>query len=60
MKADDGVRTRDLRLGKPTLYQLSYIRVRRDSTVPGVRLQGALAVTDLAPAADLVPDTVRP
>ena len=24
--ADDGVRTRDLRLGKPTLYQLSYIR----------------------------------
>jgi hypothetical protein len=27
MKADDGSRTRDLRLGKPTLYQLSYVRV---------------------------------
>ena len=26
VKADDGVRTRDLRLGKPTLYQLSYVR----------------------------------
>jgi hypothetical protein len=26
MKADDGSRTRDLRLGKPTLYQLSYVR----------------------------------
>ncbi len=25
-KADDGPRTRDLRLGKPTLYQLSYVR----------------------------------
>ena len=27
VKADDGSRTRDLRLGKPTLYQLSYVRV---------------------------------
>ena len=26
VKADDGSRTRDLRLGKPTLYQLSYVR----------------------------------
>ena len=26
-KADDGSRTRDLRLGKPTLYQLSYVRL---------------------------------
>src|SRR3954469_8994532 len=26
-EADDGLRTRDLRLGKPTLYQLSYVRV---------------------------------
>src|SRR3954451_1464308 len=26
-EADDGPRTRDLRLGKPTLYQLSYVRV---------------------------------
>jgi hypothetical protein len=25
-RADDGARTRDLRLGKPTLYQLSYVR----------------------------------
>ena len=28
-EAGDGARTRDLRLGKPTLYQLSYSRVRR-------------------------------
>src|ERR1035438_3773609 len=28
-KADDGARTRDLRLGKPTLYQLSYVRAGR-------------------------------
>jgi hypothetical protein len=28
-QADDGARTRDLRLGKPTLYQLSYVRARR-------------------------------
>ena len=28
-EADDGPRTRDLRLGKPTLYQLSYVRVPR-------------------------------
>ena len=27
MGAVSGVRTRDLRLGKPTLYQLSYYRV---------------------------------
>jgi cytochrome c biogenesis protein CcmG, thiol:disulfide interchange protein DsbE len=27
-QADDGSRTRDLRLGKPTLYQLSYVRVQ--------------------------------
>ena len=25
-RADGGARTRDLRLGKPTLYQLSYVR----------------------------------
>jgi hypothetical protein len=29
-KADDGSRTRDLRLGKPTLYQLSYVRKWRE------------------------------
>src|SRR3954470_23223550 len=28
-EADDGPRTRDLRLGKPTLYQLSYVRAGR-------------------------------
>ena len=27
-EADDGGRTRDLRLGKPMLYQLSYVRAR--------------------------------
>ena len=26
LEADDGSRTRDLWLGKPTLYQLSYVR----------------------------------
>ena len=26
-RADDEARTRDLRLGKPTLYQLSYVRM---------------------------------
>jgi hypothetical protein len=30
VKADDGSRTRDLRLGKPTLYQLSYVRTKAD------------------------------
>ena len=35
--ADDGARTRDLRLGKPTLYQLSY--VRDDGILPPVALR---------------------
>jgi hypothetical protein len=30
LQADDGSRTRDLRLGKPTLYQLSYVRAVGD------------------------------
>jgi hypothetical protein len=30
-QADDGARTRDLRLGKPTLYQLSYVRAGGES-----------------------------
>jgi hypothetical protein len=45
-EADDEARTRDLRLGKPTLYQLSYIRVSGDSrdsgfalTAPGGRMR---------------------
>ena len=33
-EADDGIRTRDTWLGKPVLYQLSYVR-SRDSIVPG-------------------------
>jgi protein-S-isoprenylcysteine O-methyltransferase Ste14 len=35
-RADDGLRTRDLQLGKLALYQLSYVRVRGHSTMPGV------------------------
>src|SRR5450759_1246140 len=30
LQADDGPRTRDLRLGKPMLYQLSYVRAPSD------------------------------
>ncbi len=37
-RADDGLRTRDLQLGKLALYQLSYVRVRRHFTTPGVPL----------------------
>jgi hypothetical protein len=29
-EADGGTRTRDPRLGKPMLYQLSYVRVREE------------------------------
>ena len=35
--ADDGLRTRDLQLGKLALYQLSYVRVRGYSSTPGAR-----------------------
>jgi hypothetical protein len=31
-EADDGLRTRDLELGKLALYQLSYVRERAAST----------------------------
>ena len=34
-RADDGLRTRDLQLGKLALYQLSYVRVGRDSNMAG-------------------------
>ena len=34
--AENGTRTRDLRLGKPTLYQLSYFRI---AAVLRMRLQ---------------------
>jgi hypothetical protein len=37
-RADDGLRTRDLQLGKLALYQLSYVRVREDFIMPGVAL----------------------
>lgn len=43
-EAGDGVRTRDLWLGKPTLYQLSYTRVvprRHVGTVPVQHIAGA-------------------
>jgi Arylsulfotransferase (ASST) len=36
-EADDGSRTRDLRLGKPTLYQLSYVRAAGDFRAPVAR-----------------------
>jgi hypothetical protein len=34
-RADDGLRTRDLQLGKLALYQLSYVRMRINSTMQG-------------------------
>jgi hypothetical protein len=37
-RADDGLRTRDLQLGKLALYQLSYVRVGDYSSTPGVTL----------------------
>jgi hypothetical protein len=37
-RADDGLRTRDLQLGKLALYQLSYVRVRQDFIMPDVAL----------------------
>ena len=33
-RADDGLRTRDLQLGKLALYQLSYVRAREYSNMP--------------------------
>jgi hypothetical protein len=37
-QADDGLRTRDLQLGKLALYQLSYVRVGGHSSTLGVAL----------------------
>jgi hypothetical protein len=37
-RADDGLRTRDLQLGKLALYQLSYVRAREYSNMPDVAL----------------------
>ena len=44
LRADDGSRTRDLRLGKPTLYQLSYVRAAGDFTSRAMS-SGASATT---------------
>ena len=35
-RADGGLRTRDLQLGKLALYLLSYVRVKRYSSTPDV------------------------
>ena len=40
-RADDGPRTRDLWLGKPTLYQLSYVRGRRKPRPILARIYGS-------------------
>ena len=37
-RADDGLRTRDLQLGKLALYQLSYVRVGEYFSTPDVAL----------------------
>ena len=37
-RADDGLRTRDLQLGKLALYQLSYVRAETYSTMTGISL----------------------
>jgi hypothetical protein len=50
-KADDGPRTRDLWLGKPTLYQLSYVRVTGDSKPAPRSRRRRPAVALNAPAA---------
>jgi hypothetical protein len=42
IEADDEARTRDLRLGKPTLYQLSYIRVPADSRGQEAAMTGVI------------------
>ena len=39
-RADDGLRTRDLQLGKLALYQLSYVRVKEYFSTPGARYSG--------------------
>ena len=37
-RADDGLRTRDLQLGKLALYQLSYVRAKTYSTMTSISL----------------------
>ena len=39
-RADDGLRARDLQLGKLALYQLSYVRVKEYFSTPGARYSG--------------------
>ena len=45
-RADDGLRTRDLQLGKLALYQLSYVRVGGYSSMLGVALERFLKRLD--------------
>jgi cytochrome c-type biogenesis protein CcmH len=68
MKADDGSRTRDLRLGKPTLYRLSYVRRAlilkgswRGTVLPGMRslLIGALVAAVVLATPGAVPGAPR-
>jgi hypothetical protein len=40
-RADDGLRTRDLQLGKLALYQLSYVRMGGYFSMPGVAKGGS-------------------
>ena len=47
-QADDGSRTRDLRLGKPTLYRLSYVRVGLETSAGG-RLRSGPQPSSSAP-----------
>ena len=37
-RADDGLRTRDLQLGKLALYQLSYVRMNKYLNMPDMPL----------------------
>jgi hypothetical protein len=59
--AGDGVRTRDINLGKVALYQLSYSRVERgystfsDEFVPkSIHVLATLDLTESAPTGELV------
>ena len=55
-EADDGSRTRDLRLGKPTLYQLSYVRAWRSilPIAPGILSPIASTIGRMSDSQELV------
>jgi cytochrome c biogenesis protein CcmG/thiol:disulfide interchange protein DsbE len=59
-EAGDGGRTRDLRLGKPTLYQLSYTRVGPGSLAAGPGPCGAGAAPAAIPCAAVTAARRRP